>query len=214
MTEIAKTANANPKPSSQDLVKFFVEKVLPSCNATAGIAKTPEEQQRLQQAIAKIQSGNALPRYDAANKAYADAEKTGKFKTPVIGGLRRAWAKTKIFNAFLSDAYHTWDGSGMNKWQTVKATTKLLWAFLPYSEAVSAFLFGRDDARTKTFSKVLNTTGWLRSHKPFSWVSGWLPVRGTNNIDSRFISPTDLAWAKLNHYDYNVKPGTSLDQGR
>lgn len=214
MDEAARTLNGRPKPTTDQLVHFMVERVLPSCNATAAIAKTPKEQQQLAAVIDRFRQGKGLPRYQAASdKMDADA-KAGKFKTPVIGALRKLWDRTRIGADVASDLFHAYDGSGMSRFATIRAATRLAYGFLPYSEAVSAFIFGKKDGRTHFFGKILNTTGWLRTHRPFSWVCGWLPVRGTNAIDGNFVSPTDVAWSPMAHSDYNVRAGESLDAKR
>jgi cell wall-associated NlpC family hydrolase len=211
MTKIMTTVNSRPKPTADQLTKFIVEQVLPATNATANITKTPEDRVRMEVALKKFESGQGLPRTQLASRHYADAKNAGRFKTPVIGFIRRTWDQLRIGNAALSDVYHAFDGSGMSKWQTLKAARRLLMGLMPYSETLSAFIFGKHDSKTRTFGRILNVTGWFRSHKPISWVSGWMPLRATNAIDKQFVSPTDLAWAKASHTDYNLRPGQNLD---
>lgn len=212
MAQIVEKINVKPAPSADELINFIVQKVLPACSATSRIASTPAERDALATAITRFRTGKGLPRFAAANQLAKKDEAAGKFKTPVIGKLRQLWDRTRSTAAATSDVYHAFDGTGLSKVQAAKATLRLANGFLPFSEAVSAFIFGKADGRTRFFGKVLNTTDWLHQHKPFSWVCGWLPVRGTNAVDGHFISPTDLAWAKVPHADYNVKPGQSLDR--
>jgi cell wall-associated NlpC family hydrolase len=212
MSQGANLINRKPAPTRQEWVKFVVEQVLPKCYTTASLCKTPKGQAQLEMAIAKFQSGQGLPRFEAANKRFAAASKAGKFNAPVTGFLRQQIARLQIGTGMFGDLFHAFDGTGMSRLQTLNAMRRLAWGALPYSEALSAFVLGSKAGSTKAFGRVLNTSEWFKNHRPFSWVCGWLPARGALRIDKEFISPTDLAWAKLPHSDYNVKPGTSLDQ--
>ncbi len=203
--------NRRPALSESRWVQYIVSDLLPNCYTTASLAKTPKEQAALATAIQKFQSGKGLPRYQAASRQEARDAKDGRFKTPILGAIRKMVDSARTGTAAFLDVYHAFDGTGLSRIQTLEAVRKLAWATLPYSEPLAALAFGRNSSRTKGITRFLDTCDWLKSHPPFAWVSGWLPSRATPRIDGSFISPTDLAWANLPHEDYNVKPGEHLD---
>jgi hypothetical protein len=81
------------------------------------------------------------------------------------------------------------------------------------------FLFGPDDARTKQAKSTLDTLDAMdRDVRHVPLVGGllsklWpLPHRPSQAVNNDFVSPTDLAWAKVQHWDYNVKADHPIDQ--
>ncbi|MDB5095851.1 MAG: hypothetical protein JWM80_272 [Cyanobacteria bacterium RYN_339] len=193
-----------PRPTTEELVTFVVERVLPACGATRDIATTPEARKQLAVVLARLTSGEGLPMYEGAMRAARQADQaSGLFG---LVGLAFSWSCHAVAGgALVADLFADFLGAGADPLEATGALAKLAWAFLPFAEAVSAFVYGKDAGMTKAAGGVLDTTGWLKDNVP--WVFGWLPSRGTTEISQRFVSPTDLAWADAPYQDYNVTPG-------
>ncbi|HEY9720550.1 MAG TPA: hypothetical protein V6D47_00960, partial [Oscillatoriaceae cyanobacterium] len=210
LSTVMETVNSRPKPTEQQLINMAVTQILPNCYTTEALAKTPQQQAAIKAAIAKFTSGQGMPRFSAASQKLAADEKAGKFKTPVLGFFRKLGDQVRCGWDAALDVFHAFDGTGVSRYQAFKDSFKLAWAALPYSEVLCGFMFGQKDSRTRFFGGLLNFSEWFKNHKPFSWVSGWLPGRGAMRVDNDFISPTDLAWAKVPYHDYDLKKGQSI----
>lgn len=216
MDRTVKLLNRNPKPGSEELVKFLVDEVMTSCRTTEKITKSPKDRQQLQKAIMLLLQGKAFPNFDQAVQAYKAAEANHDFDEPLIGFQKKQAAKASIAAAFSADTARLFGTSGLNYYQAVKTSKTLVTALLPYSETFAGYLFGPKDYRTQSVGKLLDTLDWIKAHAPKLPIVGdlglsHLPARAKPQIKTDFVSPSDLAWADVPHDDFNVKPNHPLD---
>ncbi|HEY9855344.1 MAG TPA: YiiX/YebB-like N1pC/P60 family cysteine hydrolase [Stenomitos sp.] len=216
MDRTVKLLNRNPKPGTEELVKFLVDEVMTSCRTTENVTKTPKDRQQLQKAIMLLLQGKAFPSFDQAVQAYKAAEANHEFDEPLIGFEKKQAAKASIAAAFSVDTARLFGTSGINYYQAIKTSKTLVTALLPYSETFAGYLFGPKDSRTESVGKLLDTIDWVKAHAPKLPIVGdlglsHLPARAKPQIKKDFVSPSDLAWADVPHSDFNVKPNHPLD---
>jgi len=204
-------------PSPRAIADFLVDDVFPQCRTTKGLLRTPAAQAAFKKVVVKVMEGQGFERYRAELARMGQEEKAGRYKTPVLGFLRRQRANLRAAWALRTDFKTMLDESGLQKREALKAARKVVGAVLPYSEILSAALFGVKDARTQALGGFLDKMDWLNGHvlsfKPLRWIGlGQLPGRAHPGIKTDFISPSDIAWAPMAHYDFNVKPEHPLDR--
>ena len=210
MGSILKFMNSKPKPNSEQLVAFLVERVMTDCDLTKGVVPTGDDRAKLTAALDSVIQGHAFDRFQAAQDAMRKQEEKGDFRFPVLGFIRRDIAKAKVYKAWSEDLVGLVRSSGLEPGPTAEMTEVLVRALLPYSQVICGYLFGPKDGRTEGAGHLLDALDRVKratGHLPLLGHSmDWLPARAALKIKSDFVSPTDLAWADVAHTDYNVRP--------
>ncbi|MBM3266346.1 MAG: hypothetical protein FJZ01_01755 [Candidatus Sericytochromatia bacterium] len=199
------------------IVDVIVDEVLPRSRTTQRLADSPEERARLKAGILEVVHGGGFERVQAAVADLAAREAAGKFKTPVLGFFRRLLANLAVGRAVEADVHALLERSGLARPEALPAALKLLSAVLPHGETLAAAMFGVKDGRTQQIRGFMDKVDWVNAHVLSNWVLqklGFklLPGRAQPGVKTDFVSPSDLAWAALPHYDFNVKPGFPLDR--
>jgi hypothetical protein len=195
--------SGSPVPTSDTLVDFFVDKIMPNCKTTEDICTSRENRDRLKSSIKKIMNGRAFPDFDKAVQSYQAREKKGDFKG-FFGWAKQLKAHASTADAFSDDLISLVRNSGTNVTEDLKAVTTIASAFLPHAETLAKFFWGSKDSKTQTISNLMDKMDWLKS-KNIPLISDHIPGRAKNTIQTDFVSPTDLALADAPSYDYNVK---------
>lgn len=204
-------------PSPELIAGVLVDDIFPNCRTTKDLLPTEASRAAMKQVLAKVVEGKGFDRFKSALDRLHRDEAAGRFRTPILGFFRRAWEHVKLARALRQDTKTLLAESGLNQRAFYNASSKLLWATLPHSETFAASLFGVHDSRTQALRGFLDKVDWINasilSKSVFRWLGlGLLPGRAAPGIKTDFVSPSDLAWAPLPHWDYNVKPGFPLDR--
>lgn len=206
------TLSAQKPLDENKLVDFIVNQVAPGTEATRSLADTPERRAALKVAIQKVMAGKAFTGIGSKLAAFGQDEAKGRFKG--IGGFfRKVESMVGIGIAGLKDARDLTKGIGF--WRSLGVTWKLTQTLVPHAETVCTFLFGANDPRTKQIHASLDQLdGMARDAHRIPLIGKlWpLPQRARPKTNMDFVSPTDLAWAPLAHYDFNVKPEYPIDE--
>ncbi len=213
---VAKLAG-NSYQDPRAIVDVVVDDVLPRSRTTQTLVDVPAERAKLKAGILKVMAGEGFERVTAAIAGLQAQEAAGKFKTPILGFFRRIFANLAVGRAIEADVLKLLQDSGMARPETLPAATKLLSAILPHSETLAAAMFGVHDERTKQVRGFMDKIDWVNGHVLSSWLLqklgvDLLPGRAQPGVKTDFVSPSDLAWAALPHYDFNAKPGFPLDR--
>lgn len=216
LTKTLEYFTSTQHPSASQLMGFLVDNILSTCKTTEDISKTPAQKANLKNTLTLLMEGKAFPRFQDAKKAFDRAEKNHEFDAPIVGAEKRLQMQMAIETGLTADCAHLFGTSGVDYVQAMRATTHLLGALLPYSETFADYLYGPRDPRSKAIGSLLDDLAWVKDHAPHLPLVGDfglhnLPTRAKPQIQSDFVSPADLAWADVPHYDFNVKPGGSLD---
>ncbi|MGE5707719.1 MAG: hypothetical protein ACM3YO_05255 [Bacteroidota bacterium] len=182
---------------------------MPDCKTTEPLVKNAEARQKLKSTVHEIMAGQAFDQLEKANAAYRQQEKNGEFKG-ILGTFKQWKAKGAIPKALLADCKDLLDKSGLKYQDAVKTVSTVLSSVLPFTASVSGELFGKNDQKTKTINSVFNEMEWLKNTFPLPILKD-LPSRAKPGVKEDFVSPTDLAWVDLPHYDYNEKPENPLN---
>jgi hypothetical protein len=193
----------SPAPTSDELIDFLVDEVMPSCKTTEEICTSSENRDRLKSTIKEIMEGKAFPDFDKATQNYQAREKNGDFDG-FFGWAKRLKAHASTAAAFSEDLVSLVRNSGADISESLQAVTTIAGAFLPHAETLANFLWGSKDSKTQSISSLMDKMDWLKS-KDIPLISDHIPGRAQNTIQTDFVSPTDLALADAPAYDYNVK---------
>ncbi|MDB5096528.1 MAG: hypothetical protein JWM80_949 [Cyanobacteria bacterium RYN_339] len=208
---IAQVAAQKPLDENK-LVDYIVNQVAPSTEATRSIADTPARRAALKVMVQKLVAGKGVERITAALQQFGKDEQQGRFKG--IGGFfRRVEEIGAVGVAGIRDVRALSKGVGF--WRSLGVTWKLSRTLVPHAETISNFLFGANDDRSKQVHAALDQLdGMARDAHRIPLIGGlWpLPSRARPEANRDFVSPTDLAWAAVPHYDFNVKPNYPIDQ--
>ncbi len=208
---------ANGLPTPEVIANVLVDDIFPGCRTTRNLLPDEKARQSMKQVLVKVIEGNGFEGFKASLARLGKEEASGRFKTPVLGLFRRAWAHVKLAFALRKDMKGLLAESGLKKHEFYKATRKLLGAILPHSETFAASMFGVQDSRTRSLRGFLDKLEWINSSilskSVFRWLGlGLLPGRATPGIKTDFVSPSDIAWAPLAHWDFNARPENPLDR--
>lgn len=203
---------ANPPVDEKALVKLLSDKVIPNLDATKGLAKTPEQRAALQVMLERVVKGDVFHGLTSKLQKFQKDEGAGRFKG-FLGFFRRVGAGIGIGVSAIKDARDLTKGVGF--WRSLRTTWKVTKILTPHLQTLTTFLFGENDPRTKQVKSALDVLDGLARdahHVPLVGKFWPLPERARPAVNRDFVSPTDLAWADLPHYDYNVKPETPIDK--
>ena len=209
--EVAQMTTRRPIADDR-LVDFIMDKVLPTTAATREIADTPERRAAMKAAVRKVIAGKGFPATGRALDSFASAERGGRY-SGVFGFFRRVGGMARIAWSAVSDARHLTKGIGF--WRSVRTAWRVAQILTPHMETTAKVLFGPDDPRTLQARQALDTLdGLARDARRIPLVGRlWpLPSRERAAINRDFVSPTDLGWADLPHWDFNVKPESPVDR--
>lgn len=198
--------------STDELLAFVTQEVLPATAATREIADTPERRAAVTATLGKVIEGEAFSRFQRALRAHAADDQAGRH-AGVGGFLRRVGNVARLAVAALQDARELTRGIGF--WRSIGTIWKTGQAVVPHLDVLTGFFFGKDDPRTKAAAKTLdNLDALARDARRWPLIGRFwpLPSRPKAETNRNFVSPTDLGWADLPHWDYNVKPGFPIDK--
>lgn len=194
------------------LVDFIVNQVAPSTEATRKLADTPARRAALTTAIQSLMAGKAFQGLDGALADYSKQDAAGKFRG-VTGFFRRVGAAVHVGVSAIKDTHTLTTGIGF--WRSLGVTWKLSKTLVPHADQITNFIFGPNDPRAQQTKSTLDTLdGMARdAHRIPLIGSLWpLPSRARPAENKDFVSPTDLAWAPVMHWDYNVRADRPIDQ--
>lgn len=204
--------SADKGMSSDRLLTFLTNEVLPATEATRRIADTPARRAAVEVALKKVIEGQAFTRFQGELGDLTADEQQGRLAG--IGGFfRRVGHIAQLSWAGVQDARELTRGVGF--WRSLGTCWRVGQALVPHLDVLTGFFFGAKDPRTQAASKTLDSLDALaRDMRRLPLVGRFwpLPARPHHEATRNFISPTDLGWADLPHWDYNVKPGTPIDK--
>jgi hypothetical protein len=209
--EAVKMGVAKPLDEKK-LVDFIVNKVAAGTEATRDIANTPARRAALKATIEKVIAGKAFDGTQSALESFSKQESKGAFNG-FTGFFKRVGAGIKVGIEGLKDVRELTQGIGF--FRSIGVAWKLANTVVPHAETLTNHFFGPDDPRTKGARDTLNTLdGMARdAHRVPLLGKLWpLPSRPRKELNTDFVSPTDLGWADAPHWDFNVKQATPVDQ--
>lgn len=200
------------KASTETMLDFLIDEVLPHTAATRAIANTPERRAAVEASLRRVLEGKAFQGFSAKLEQFSTDERSGRFKG-VGGFFRRVGASIGLGWNGIQDVKALTDGVGF--FRSLGVSWKLVRTLTPHMETLCRFFFGEGDPRTVKARQTLDTLdGLARDAHRFPLVGQYwpLPSRPRKALNNDFVSPTDLAWAHVTHWDFNVKPETPVDK--
>lgn len=204
--------SADPQLTTDKLVAFIAEKILPATEATRAIADTPERRAAVERSLRQVLEGKAFTGFQDALRRHTVADQRGELKG-VAGFCRRLSHLVDMGLGAIGDARELTRGIGF--WRSLGVATKLVRTVVPEMDTLTKFFFGAQDGRTKQAVRTLDQLdGLARDARRVPLIGRFWPVPSRPKLaaNREFVSPTDLGWAKLPSFDFNVKPGFPIDQ--
>lgn len=204
--------SADKGMTTDKLLAFVTQEILPATEATRAIADTPERRAAITATLKKVFEGKAFGRFQRELKALTADDQAGRHGG--IGGFfRRVKNIAQLSVAAIQDAHELTKGIGF--WRSIGTIWKTGQAVVPHVDILTAFFFGKEDPRTQAAVKTLDSLDALaRDARRWPLVGRFwpLPSRPPVETNRNFVSPTDLGWADIPHWDYNVKPDFPIDK--
>jgi hypothetical protein len=214
MDKAAKHFSTNQNPSMDDVLNYLVDGILPECKATAGVFVSLNDRDRLKGALKTMIEGKGFPRFEARYAQFRQAEKRPEYKWPVIGTLLRAEGRLEIGWSMVRDCFDFCKSGGIKFFAALKASVKILMAVMPHAEPIAKVTLGANNPTTQGLKGLMDRMDWLKG------AVGWVPIlrdhyplpaRPAPSLKTDFVSPSDMAWADVPHWDFNVKPTFSIE---
>lgn len=193
-------------PDINKLQKFIIDELVPGCKTLEKAFPDKRAREKLNNVFNKVKNNEGFKGFVAANKAYEEANKAGKFKAGWgIGKLREIKSKAAIGIALLKDIDKLGKESGASRKDLLVVLTKI---FIPIYKNLGTFgevLGGMNKssmvALPEGVKTVLKIVDWgvnkREEVKKWPVVGGWLaeimPGNGDGKIRTDLTSPSDLA---------------------
>jgi len=194
------------------IVDLIVEKVAPQTALLRPVADSPERRAALRRTIETLVAGRGFSHTLKALDSFGQNERDGQFQG--LGGwVRRAGGLWGLTWSAARDVRDLTAGIGVLR--SLGVAWKLAHAFVPHAETLTRFAFGPEDPRSRRIHASLDQLDGLArdARRVPALGSLWpLPSRAPVQVSSDFVSPTDLAWADLPHWDFAVNPARPLDE--
>ncbi len=212
LTFKAAQLSADKGMTTDKLVGFIAKEILPATAATRKIADTPERRAAVEASLKLVIEGKAFSGFQRELRELTADDQKGRHAG--IGGfIRRVKNITQLTWAGVQDARAITKGVGF--WRSIGTCWRVAQAVGPHLDVLTGFFFGPDDPRTRSASKTLdNLDALARDARRWPLIGRFWPVPSRPRLENTrdFVSPTDLGWADLPHWDYNVKPSFPIDK--
>jgi|GEM_PF-673935 len=202
-------------PDINKLQKFIIDELVPSCRTLEKAFPDKTARAKLNNVFNKVKSNEGFAGFVAANKAYEEAEKSGKFKAGWgLGKLRELKSKASIGIALLKDIDKLGRESGASRKNLTMVLARII---IPVYKNLGTFgevLGGMNKsdmvALPEGVKTVLKLVDWgvTKREEVKKWpvVGNWLaelmPGNGDGKIRTDLTSPSDLA---------NASPGFTIN---
>lgn len=195
-------------PDIDKLQKFFIDELIPDCKVLEKAFPDKAARQKLNIVLNKIKSNEGFAGFAAANKAYEQNEKAGKFKAGWgIGKLRELKSKAAIGIALLKDVDRLAAESGASRKDLLVVFSKTLLPIYKNLGTYGELLGGMNKNAVVTLPEGVKTIikivdwGVDKREQVKKWpvvgemLSKLMPGNGDGQIRTDFVSPSDLASA-------------------
>ena len=212
LTFKAAQLSADKRLTTDRLLAFVVDEVLPATAATREIADTPARREALAASLRQVMEGKAFGRFQRALRTLTTDDQQGRHKG-VKGFFTRVGNIAKLAYGTLQDARELTRGVGF--WRSIGTAWRVGQAVVPHLDTLSKFFFGEQDPRTQAATKTLdNLDALARDARRWPLIGRLWPLPSRPRVEATrdFVSPTDLGWANVPHADFNVKPEFPIDK--
>ncbi|MBU1105022.1 MAG: hypothetical protein KKB51_00010 [Candidatus Riflebacteria bacterium] len=195
-------------PDINKLQQFLIDELIPDCKLLEKAFPDKESRDKLNTVCNKIKSNEGFAGFAAANKAYEEGQKTGKFKAGWgIGKLRELKSKASIGISLLKDIDKLGKESGASRKDLLMVLGKV---FLPiyknlgtFGEVIGGMSKNEMVSLPPGIQTVVKIVDWgvkkREEVKKWPIVGGMLaelmPGNGDGKIRTDLTSPSDLAQA-------------------
>lgn len=194
------------------IVDAIVDKVAPQTALMRPVADTPERRAALRRTIETLVAGRGFTHTLKALDGFGRNERAGRFKG--LGGLvRRAGGALGLTWAAARDVRDLTSGIGL--FRSLRVAWRLGRTFVPHADTLTRFAFGPNDPRSRRIQTSLDQLdGLARDARRVPGLGAFwpLPSRAPVQVSRDFVSPTDLAWADMPHWDFAVNPKRPIDE--